>query len=110
MFISLSLAWRIFSCITREGACAIELEDLWSDAGSRCARGSTTRDPIVFANFSTAITVCIYIRPSHGRQRLHAVVLQEPAAAGHHRDQYGVHRNLGGGDAADCRVSVDARD
>ena len=35
--------------------------------------------------------------------------LQESSAARNHRDQHGLHRSVGGGYAADRRISVDSR-
>ena len=45
-----SPAWRSCSCTTPEGACAIELENFFRDAGARRPRGAPQCDPTLLQN------------------------------------------------------------
>src|SRR6266850_2644449 len=99
---SRSPAWRICSCITREGACANELEDFSGSAGARCTCRSPQLRSLAPADFLAADDVRFYLWSGDGEQRVYAPRLQEPAVAGNHGDQHGVHGCVGSCDASDC--------
>src|ERR1022692_3345249 len=63
--------WRIFFCITREGACAIELDHFSSSAGARCSCRSPQHGAFAPADFLAADDVCVYFRSRDGVERLH---------------------------------------
>src|SRR5579864_8767545 len=101
--------WKIFFYITPEGACAIELENVWRNAGARRPCGAAKCDSTAHANLPAAAAIRLHLRQGDGGQWLYASSLQEPAAPRHHRDQHGLYRSLGGGHAAHRRISMDAR-
>ena len=71
-FTFLNQVWKISFCTIPEGACAIELENLCRDAGTRCSRSATQRSSVVTANLPAALAVCFCFRPGDGRERLFA--------------------------------------
>src|SRR5882724_8122890 len=97
-----SPAWRICSCTTREGVCANELEDFSGPAGAGCSCRSPQLRSFAPTDLLAADDVRVYLRSGDGEQRVYAPGLQEPAVAGDHGDQHGVHGCLGCRDAFDC--------
>src|SRR5437588_8216993 len=108
-FTSPSQVWKISSCTIPEGACAIELENFWRDAGTRRPRSAAQWNSTFPADLPAAVALCFHFRQGDGWERLSAARVQKPSAPWHYCDQHGLHRNLGGGHAAHCRVSVDPR-
>src|ERR1039457_1287808 len=64
--------WRIFFCITREGACAIELDNFSSPAGAGCSCRSPQHGAFAATDFLAADDVRVYLWSSDGVERLHA--------------------------------------
>src|SRR5579862_1888340 len=108
MSTSRSRAWKISFFITPEGVCGIELENVWRNAGARCTCGAAQRDSTLSADISTAAAIRLYLRQGHGGKRVYASGVQESVGAWHHRHQHGLHRDLGGHNAAYRRISMDA--
>src|ERR1035438_8259054 len=64
--------WRIFFCITREGACAIELDNFSSPAGAGRSCRSPQHGAFAATDFFAADDVRVYLWSSDGVERLHA--------------------------------------
>src|SRR5271165_896238 len=104
-----SLVWKICSFTIPEGACAIELENVFRHAGARRSRSASQRHAIISADLPAAVALCFHLRQGDGGKWLYACRVQKPPAPGDHRDQHDLYRSLGGGYAVDRRVSVDPR-
>src|ERR1700728_3695235 len=103
-------ALRICFCTIPEGAFASELQDFPGHAWARRPGRSPQSHYFVAADLFAAADVRVHLRPRDGRERLHAPRVQKLAASRHHGPEHGGHGHLGGGHAADFRVSIYPRD
>src|SRR6266849_9192991 len=82
-----SLVWKTYFCITPEGVCGIELENVFRPAFARRACGPPQPGSHAHAEPAAASAVHLCLRPCDDEQRHDAGGIQEHAAAGDHGDQ-----------------------
>src|ERR1043165_2445347 len=93
--------WKHCFSITPEGACAIELENVFRHAAAGRACGPTQSAADADAEPAAAAAADIRIRPGPDHQRDDANDVQERAAARDYRDQHGALGSAGSGDRSE---------